>query len=62
MPLEELACDHKPERDADLLLSITTLTRINFKSAAQFWKETDAEAKPPVDDAWVKQVAKTVLR
>jgi len=49
MPLKELFCDFKPERDADLLRSIKTLATINYQSAAEFWKEVDAkllEKKP----------------
>ena len=30
---------------------------INGKPAAEFWKAVGAAAKPPVEDAWVKQVA-----
>jgi hypothetical protein len=39
MPLKELFCDFQRERDADVLRSLTTLERINDKSAADFWKE-----------------------
>jgi hypothetical protein len=41
MPLEEIRCDFKPERDADILRSIKTLEKINDKPAAEFWKEAD---------------------
>ncbi len=34
VPLKELRCDFKPERDAAILLSIKTLENINGKSAA----------------------------
>ena len=57
MPLKTLGCDFKPERDAEILRSIKTLETINGKPAAEFWKAVDAAAKPPVEDAWVKQVA-----
>jgi hypothetical protein len=42
MPLKELRCDFKPERDADILRSIKTLEKINDKPAAEFWKAVDA--------------------
>ena len=45
MPLKELRCDFKPERDAEILRSITTLETINEKPAKEFWKEVD-EKKP----------------
>ena len=45
MPLKELRCDFKYERDAEILRAIKTLETINEKPAAQFWKE--AEAKKP---------------
>jgi len=44
MPLTELKCDFKPERDADILRCVKTLEKINDKPAAQFWKEVDAKA------------------
>jgi hypothetical protein len=47
MPLTELGCDFKPERDAALLRSLKTLQKINDKPAAEFWKQVDA--KPPAD-------------
>ena len=55
MPLKEIWCDFKPERDAELLRSITTLEKINGKPAADFWK--DVEAQQTAFDAWLKQVA-----
>ena len=42
MPLEEVDCDQQPERDAAILRSITTLSTINRKPAAEFWQEFDA--------------------
>ncbi|MCE9567292.1 MAG: protein kinase [Planctomycetes bacterium] len=39
MPLRELSCEFKPERDTEILRSIKTLEQINFKPAAEFWKE-----------------------
>jgi hypothetical protein len=42
MPLKELHCDFKPERDAEILRSITTLERINDKPAREFWAEVGA--------------------
>ena len=41
MPLKEVLCDFKPERDAEILRSIKTLEKINNKPAAEFWKEVD---------------------
>jgi hypothetical protein len=52
MPLKELSCDFKPERDAAILRPIRTLERINGKPAQEFWKEVDARPAsapaPPV--------------
>jgi len=45
LPLKDLSCDFNLERDAAILRSITTLTQINGKPAAHFWKEVDAAAK-----------------
>jgi serine/threonine protein kinase/Leucine-rich repeat (LRR) protein len=39
MPLEWITCDFKPERDAQLLRSLTTLQSINDKPAKEFWKD-----------------------
>jgi serine/threonine protein kinase/Leucine-rich repeat (LRR) protein len=39
MPLESLICDFRPERDAQILRSITTLQKINDKPAKEFWKD-----------------------
>ena len=41
MPLQELNCDFRPERDADILRSIKTLEKINYKPAAEFWDQYD---------------------
>ena len=41
MPLKDIGCSYRPERDK-LLRSIKTLETINSKPAAQFWKEVDA--------------------
>jgi serine/threonine protein kinase/Leucine-rich repeat (LRR) protein len=43
MPLQFLVCDCKPERDGEVLRSIRTLETINYKPAAEFWKEVDAK-------------------
>ncbi|WP_238389256.1 leucine-rich repeat domain-containing protein [Urbifossiella limnaea] len=43
MPLKELSCDFRPERDAEILRSIRTLETINGKPAAEFWKEFQKE-------------------
>ena len=41
MPLKDLRLDFKPERDTELLQSITTLQSINEKPALEFWKEVE---------------------
>ncbi len=41
LPLKELDCDFRPERDADILRSIQTLEKINGKPAAEFWREVE---------------------
>jgi hypothetical protein len=43
MPLKELDCDFRPERDAEILRSIKTLERINGKPAAEFWQRYSAD-------------------
>jgi hypothetical protein len=43
MPLKEIACDFQPGRDAKILRSLTGLEKINFKPAAEFWKEVDGK-------------------
>jgi Leucine-rich repeat (LRR) protein len=43
MPLKELSCDFRPERDAEILRSIRTLERINGKPAVEFWKDIEKE-------------------
>jgi hypothetical protein len=43
MPLRELWCDIKPERDAEILRSIRTLETINGKPVKEFWKEVEAK-------------------
>ncbi len=54
MPLTRLSCDFKSFRDTELLRSIKTLTMINDKSAADFWKEVDEQQA--AFEAWTKQV------
>lgn len=41
MPLKDLGLDFKPERDTELLKSITTLETINEKPVDEFWKEVE---------------------
>jgi hypothetical protein len=43
MPLKEVLCDFQRERDAEFLRSFKTLEKINFKPAAEFWKEVDGK-------------------
>jgi len=45
MPLKYLYLDFKPERDTELVRSITTLETINNKPAAEFWKEVEEQQK-----------------
>jgi hypothetical protein len=43
MPLKDVLCDFQRERDAEFLRSFKTLETINFKPAAEFWKEVDGK-------------------
>src|SRR5262249_48286045 len=43
LPLKELYGEFEPTRDAFVLRSIKTLTRINGKPAAEFWKTADGQ-------------------
>ena len=45
MPLVDLHCDFKPDRDAEILRSIKTLEGINYKPAAEFWKDVEEQRK-----------------
>jgi hypothetical protein len=57
MPLKNLSCDFKAERDTEILRSIRTLEKINDKPAAEFWKDVaDKPTFPPLDEAWAKKV------
>lgn len=42
MPLEELECQFRPERHAELLRNLKSLRKINGRQVADFWKEYDA--------------------
>jgi hypothetical protein len=42
MPVRDLGCDFKAERDAKVLRSLPTLQTINGKPVKQFWQEVDA--------------------
>lgn len=42
MPLEEVHCDFRADRDEAVLRSIPTLRTINGKPAAEFWEDVDA--------------------
>jgi Leucine-rich repeat (LRR) protein len=61
LPLKEINCDFDPKRDADVLLSITTLKKINGKDAKQILKglkgKPATEAPAPKEDPWIKKVA-----
>lgn len=63
MSLDTLVCDFSPQRDTELLRSITTLTAINRQTAADFWKDmaeySDASQTlvDPGFQQWVKDVA-----
>jgi serine/threonine protein kinase len=41
MPLSQIYLDYNPERDREVLRSLTTLQRINDKAADVFWQEND---------------------
>ena len=41
MPLKTINLDFQPEQHTDLLRSIKTLETINFKPAAEFWKDVE---------------------
>jgi hypothetical protein len=43
LPLKDLRCDFKAERDAKILRSLPTLETINGKPAKEFWAEVDAK-------------------
>jgi hypothetical protein len=47
MPLVSIRCDFKPERDAEILRSISTLELINDKPAKEFWKEIEKSREGP---------------
>jgi len=51
MPLKRLNIDFQPERDTELLRSITTLESINEKPAAEFWEDVarNSRAMWPTD-------------
>ena len=55
MPLQDLRCNFQPWRDKAILRSITTLTWINGKPAADFWKGVDE--RQAAFEAWCKEVA-----
>ncbi len=46
MPLKELWFDYQPERDGEVLRSLTSLEQINGKPAAEFWKEQEKTKAP----------------
>jgi Leucine-rich repeat (LRR) protein len=43
MPLTSLSLTFRPERDTEIVRSLTTLQMINGKPAAEFWKEVDGK-------------------
>jgi formylglycine-generating enzyme required for sulfatase activity/tetratricopeptide (TPR) repeat protein len=49
LPLQELYGEFEPTRDAFVLRSIKTLTRINGKAVAEFWKTVDAKTVEAAD-------------
>ncbi|MBL8799855.1 MAG: protein kinase [Planctomycetia bacterium] len=55
LPVQTLNFDYRPWRDRDVLLAMTTLTRINGRPAAKFWM--DAEVEQALFDAWAQQTA-----
>ena len=44
MPLEDLTCDSKPGLDTEVLRSIASLAKINYKPVADFWKTGGRES------------------
>ena len=54
MPLQQVACDLRCERDLEILRGTKSLQTINGKPVAAFWKEADA--KRVELDAWCKWV------
>jgi len=55
LPVQTLNFDYRPLRDRDVLLAMTTLTRINGRPAAKFWQDADSEQAD--FDAWAQQTA-----
>ena len=45
LPLVWLRCEFNPERDTEIIRSMKALTTINYKPAAEFWKDVE-ERKP----------------
>lgn len=43
MPLKVIRCNFQNERDAEVLRSLTTLERINGKTAEEFWKHPEGK-------------------
>src|SRR5262249_52379173 len=56
MPLKELQCDFKPERDGKILRSIKTLETINGQPAAEFWKGSAAREQVEAFKARMKEL------
>jgi serine/threonine protein kinase/formylglycine-generating enzyme required for sulfatase activity/tetratricopeptide (TPR) repeat protein len=49
LPLKEIVCDFEPSRDAVVLRSIKTLTKINGKPAGEFWMTVDGPTVKAAD-------------
>ena len=45
MPLTWFVCDFQPDRDTTILRAISTLKTINYKPAAEFWREVGEQAE-----------------
>jgi len=43
MPLTRIRLTFRPERDSEIVRSLTTLQVINEKPAADFWREVDGK-------------------
>src|SRR5262249_33598872 len=54
LPLKNVRCGFKPQRDAPALRGISSLETIDGKPAAEFWKDEDA--RQAAFGAWADQV------
>jgi hypothetical protein len=45
LPLTWFVCDFRTDRDTAILRAIPTLNTINYKPAAEFWREAEEKAR-----------------